>query len=78
MVTRMSALETAIQRAGGTKPLAEALGITRQAIEQWRRVPPERVLEVERFTGVSRYALRPDVYGKPPRNFQRRAESRAM
>ena len=63
----MNALQTAIERAGGTKNLGEALGITRQAVEQWRAVPPERVLDVERITGVSRYALRPDIYGVPPR-----------
>lgn len=78
-----TALETAIEIAGGAIPLAEALGISRQAVQQWKQVPPERVLQVERITGVSRYALRPDVYGSPPRNFlkpvrpKRRAESRA-
>ena len=71
----MTALQTAIDRAGGSKPLAEALGITRQAVEQWRAVPPERVLQVERITGVSRYALRPDIYGSPPR--QARPKKRA-
>ena len=78
MKAQESALETALQRAGGTKPLGDALGITRQAVEQWRRVPPERVLHVERITGVSRYALRPDIYGVPPRNFMRRVESRRV
>lgn len=35
--------------------------ITRQAIAQWRRVPAERVLDVEKATGVSRVVLRPDL-----------------
>jgi Putative antitoxin of bacterial toxin-antitoxin system, YdaS/YdaT len=30
-----------------------------------RRVPTERVLEIERATGISRHDLRPDIY---PRN----------
>jgi|TARA_R110000796_G_scaffold21207_3_gene62514 DNA-binding transcriptional regulator YdaS (Cro superfamily) len=42
--------------------LAEGLGITTQAISQWRRVPAERVLSVERLTGVCRQDLRPDLY----------------
>lgn len=51
--------------------LAGLLGIGPGAISQWRQVPAERVLEVERLTGVSRYDLRPDIYGPPPS--QRRA-----
>ena len=49
---------------GLTNNLAAALGITHGAISQWRRVPAERVLEVERITGVSRHDIRPDIY--PP------------
>lgn len=69
----------AIELAGGTIALGKALGISRQAVEQWTRVPPERVLEVERITGVSRYDLRPDIYGAAPpqRVFKKRAEARA-
>jgi DNA-binding transcriptional regulator YdaS (Cro superfamily) len=45
--------------------LAVALGITPGAISQWDRVPAERVLEVEKATGIPRQVLRPDVYGPP-------------
>lgn len=50
--------------------VAEALGVTPWAVCKWRRVPAERVLAVERITGIPRYVLRPDLY-PPPR---RRAE----
>lgn len=30
-----------------------------------RRVPAERVLEIEKITGISRHDLRPDVFGEP-------------
>lgn len=43
--------------------LAKALGITHGAISQWARVPTDRVLDVERITGISRHDLRPDVFG---------------
>jgi len=67
------ALERAITAANGNTGLARALGgITPQAISQWKKVPVERVLDVERVTGVSRHDLRPDIY--PPR---RRARSAA-
>jgi DNA-binding transcriptional regulator YdaS (Cro superfamily) len=42
--------------------LARALKLTRQAIYQWKRVPSDHVLQVERITGVPRQRLRPDLY----------------
>jgi len=42
--------------------ISRELGITHGAISQWRRVPAERVLDVERVTGISRHDLRPDLY----------------
>lgn len=61
-----TALDRAKQAAGGNTGLAGKItGITPQAISQWRRVPAERVLEVERVTGVPRHELRPDIYPAP-------------
>lgn len=62
------ALRHAIEAAGGKTALARALGITYQAIDQWRRVPALRVLDVEAATGgrVTRHALRPEIYGPEP------------
>ncbi len=56
----------AIQAAGGGAALARQLNVRRQAIYQWRVVPPTRVLDVERITGVSRHDLRPDLFGPAP------------
>lgn len=44
--------------------LASLLGVTQGAISQWlsNRIPAERVLDIERNTGVSRHDLRPDLY----------------
>jgi DNA-binding transcriptional regulator YdaS (Cro superfamily) len=57
------ALETAKSKVGGASGLARALGdISPQAVSQWKRVPSERVIDVERVTGVSRRELRPDLY----------------
>ena len=65
------ACERAKAAAGGPSALARALTesgspIRPQGITKWSRVPAERVLEVERLSGISRYDLRPDVYGPAP------------
>ena len=59
------ALKLAIERAGGAAALGRELGISTQAVSQWGgQVPSNRVIEVERVTGVNRRLLRPDLY--PP------------
>jgi DNA-binding transcriptional regulator YdaS (Cro superfamily) len=55
-------LALAIKAAGTGKALAEMLGISQSAVSQWKKVPAERVIEVERVTKVSRTKLRPDLY----------------
>lgn len=58
--------EIAKEKAGGPAALAKALGgVSSQAVSQWKKVPAERVLDVERITGISRHELRPDVFGQP-------------
>lgn len=59
-----SALDRAKEQVGGPSGLARALAtkLSPQAISQWKRVPAERVIEVERVTGISRHELRPDLY----------------
>jgi DNA-binding transcriptional regulator YdaS (Cro superfamily) len=79
--TRDSALDRAIQAAGGPAELARFITehqekISAQAICDWKRCPPARVLIVERASGtdgngrprVSRHELRPDLY--PPEELE--------
>jgi DNA-binding transcriptional regulator YdaS (Cro superfamily) len=42
--------------------LARDLDLTVQAIRHWRVVPLERVVDVERSTGIPRHQLRPDFH----------------
>jgi DNA-binding transcriptional regulator YdaS (Cro superfamily) len=51
-----------IRQQGLGAKVAAACGISRQAVPQWRRVPAERVITVEKVIGISRYLIRPDIY----------------
>lgn len=56
-----------LARRGATAEIARAMGVTHAAVRQWRDngVPADRVLDLERLTGISRHTLRPDVFGPP-------------
>lgn len=63
MVTIMEHLRQYLkEQRGRAIRLAEGLGIAPAAVSQWKVVPAERVLDVERITKVSRHDLRPDLY----------------
>ncbi|WP_336511316.1 transcriptional regulator [Agrobacterium tumefaciens] len=49
--------------ANGASAIARVIGVTPQAVAQWKAIPPEHVLKLERAFGVSRYIQRPDVFG---------------
>lgn len=54
---------------GNKTDLARALGVSKQTISQWRRVPvypANRVLEIEKLIGIKRWKLRSDIYAPPP------------
>lgn len=63
--SRVLACQTARVMFGGSRELAVLLGMQRQAIAGWQVVPAARVRDVERVTGISRHALRPDIFGPP-------------
>lgn len=52
-------------KAHGMRQLAALLGVRYQSIQDWlsaNKVPAERVLAIEKATGISRHELRPDIY----------------
>jgi hypothetical protein len=51
--TRSRGLRLAIGRAGSIRALADMLGITSKSIIEWYRVPPRRVAQVAKVTGLS-------------------------
>lgn len=68
----MEEFQSYLKERGSLAAMAKELGITHSAILQWGRIPAERVLEVERITGISRHDLRPDLY---PREAPQQAEA---
>lgn len=58
----------AVKAVGSQSALARILGCSPQAVQKMcatGRVPAERVLDIEKASGVSRHDLRPDIYPKP-------------
>lgn len=58
----LTPLREAKSRIGGAVKLAQIVGITSQAVGQWRRCPAEYVVVVEKASGIPRHVLRPDVF----------------
>jgi TorA maturation chaperone TorD len=59
-------LEQAIRTVGGIRELSRLLGISQPAVSNWKRVPADRILQIEAVTGLSRSVIRPDLYEQPP------------
>ena len=55
-------VKRAAKACGGYASLARRLGITPQAISQWTEIPLDRILQVEKVTGIKREKLRPELY----------------
>ena len=64
---RDPALALALRTRMAVTEIAEALGVSRAAVSQWRRVPEKHLTTVARMTGISRRVLRPDLYPIRPR-----------
>jgi DNA-binding transcriptional regulator YdaS (Cro superfamily) len=52
-------------RRGLPAKVAYGLGLTRASVLKWRQVPAERVVDIERITGIPREQLRPDLFRIP-------------
>ena len=65
-LTRFEALKAAIKTAKTQAIFGRALGVSQGAVSLWlnqfKQLPAEHVLTVERLYGVSRHDLRPDIY----------------
>ena len=69
---KLTPLEMAIRVVGTQQALADMLGIRSPSIAGWKTtgsVPANRCRSIEHLTGgkVTRYDLRPDVFGPDPK-----------
>ena len=55
-------LQEAIKRAGGKSALARLVGVTPQAVTQWKHIPLHHVLRLEDALGITRQWQRPEIY----------------
>jgi hypothetical protein len=55
-------MRAACDAVGTPYRLAKLLGVVPHSVLKWKSVPPHRILEVEKVTGVDRAILRPDLY----------------
>ena len=46
--------------------LAQRFGVNKSTVLRWeeRKVPAERVVDIERLTGIPRHELRPDLFAE--------------
>lgn len=62
----MKPLEKVTKLLGSQKMIAKVLGISQQAVSDWRSnaIPGRHVIALEKATGgkITRYELRPDLY----------------
>lgn len=61
----MTTLKSLLQKRGlKLTDLAKAASVDKATVTRWaqNRVPAERVLDVERMTGIPRHQIRPDLY----------------
>lgn len=63
-MTPEEALQKAVKVCGTATELSRRIGLTVQAISQWKVAPPKRALAIEKATEgqVTRFELCPEMY----------------
>lgn len=54
---------------GSFAAVSRAIGVSREAVRNWKQIPPQHCRSIERFAAdrghidLTRYVMRPDVFG---------------
>lgn len=62
----MTGMHLIRSKRGLAAKIARELNMSPGAIAMWQDVPAERVVVIEKITGISRALLRPDLYADMP------------
>lgn len=63
---RDPAIMAVLFKYGNAVKLAAHLGISRQAVSRWTKIPMRHLAAISEITGMQPHELRPDVFG--PKN----------
>lgn len=55
-------LKEVFKRAGNKNQLAKTLGVTRQYVQAWNKIPLVHIDTISKITKIPRKILRPDIY----------------
>ena len=55
-------LRLALQRAGSREKLAEALGVSRQMVHRYTKIPDRFAVKVEELYGIPRFEIAPEMF----------------
>lgn len=64
MKQRSETITDIIVTIGSLSEMSRRLGVSRQAIAQWDKVPVKHLRAISEMTGIPRQKLRPDLYEK--------------
>jgi hypothetical protein len=56
-------IKTIVERCGGYSSLGKELGISRQAVFSWKKVPIKYLRTVKKLSKLTFKQLRPDIWG---------------
>jgi hypothetical protein len=70
---RDKVMKAIFSRVGYSAVIARHIGVTRQYISAWKRVPAHYVLELAPLLEKTPQQIRPDIFGAPPKSRRRKS-----
>jgi hypothetical protein len=70
---RDEVMQDIFSRVGYSAVIARHIGVTRQYVSAWKRVPAHYVLELAPLLEKTPQQIRPDIFGAPPKSRRRKS-----